>query len=297
MKLKIIHILVFFFISSTLFQSCQKKGSGGMETITVSIIPQKYFVEKIAGDLFEINVMIPPGASPATYDPTPGQMAALAGSVMYFKIGHIEFEKTWMDKITRDYPHLKVIDTSTGIEFIEDSTHAHTHSHHHDQGWIEPHIWMSPQNVIIIAKSIYEALSEYDSKNSEIYFNNYTDFVQKVEKLHVEIANKVDDLKSKSFIIYHPALTYFARDFGLNQIAVEVDGKDPSPQQMKKMIDKARAENIKLIFVQKQFDKTKAEVISQEIDGKIIQIDPLAYNWDQQLMEITNKLLEHLKQR
>jgi len=291
MKLKIFTIIAFFLAYTIILQSCRNEDFGDKKTITVSIIPQKFFVEKIAGDKFEINVMIPPGASPATYDPTPGQMAALAGSDIYFKIGHIEFEKTWINKIVRDYPQLEVVDTSKGIEFIEDSTHGH----HHHHGWIEPHIWMSPENIVIIAKSIFETLSGFDAENADFYEKNYNNFVGQVRALQVEIANKLTNLKSKSFIIYHPALTYFARDFGLDQIAVEIDGKDPSPMQMKKLIDKAREENIKVIFVQKQFDKTKAEIISKEINGTIVQIDPLDYRWDQQLLEITNKLAEHLK--
>ena len=206
--------------------------------ISVSILPQKYFVEKIAGDNFKINVLIPPGASPATYDPTPAQIVELAKSKIYFKIGHIEFEKNWLDKISIEYPELNIIDNSVGIDLLENKDSGSDHDHHH--GFIEPHTWMSPQNANIIASSIYEALLKLDKENESFYTNNYHLFISEIDSLNRRLSMQLQDIPSRSFIIYHPALTYFAEAYNLNQIPIEKEGKSPSAFHIKQIIDVAK---------------------------------------------------------
>jgi zinc transport system substrate-binding protein len=280
-------IMVFILIVLTM--SCHRsKPESDKPVITVSILPQKYFVEKITGDKYAINVMVPPGASHENYDPTPQQIVDLSKTILYFRIGNIDFENTWISKFTENYPNLKFINLSNGLDLIAN----HEDDHHHGQ--TEPHTWMSPANVKGIAKNIFETMVEIDNKNEKFYNDNYQHFLQEIDSLDKMIENRLKDKKSNSFIIYHPALTYYARDYGLNQLALEVDGKNPSVYHIRSIIDLALKENIKAVLVQKQFDKSKAELIVQEIGGKVIEIDPLNENWSQELTEITIKLSEAL---
>lgn len=155
---------------------------------------------------------------------------------------------------------------------------------------------MSPRNVKIIARNIFQALIETDEKNESFYKSNYNMFISEVEALDKSITNAMENLTSRKFIIYHPALTYFAADYGLEQIPIELEGKNPSPLHIKQITDLALKENIKAILVQEQFDKSKAETISKEINGEVIMIDPLDYNWPNQLLEISHKLSQALNQ-
>ncbi len=280
-KLFTILVVVFY-----LLNACTNKTDNSKAVISVSILPQKYFVEQIAGDHFDINVLIPPGASPASYDPTPSQIVELAKSKIYFKIGYIEFEKNWLDKISEEYPQLNIIDNSAGLDLIENQEHDQGHGHHH--GFIEPHTWMSPENVKIIARSIYEALLKFDNQNESFYTENYNRFILEIESLNQDISEQLQDASSRSFIIYHPALTYFAKAYKLLQLPIEIEGKNPSAYHIKQIIDSAKSQNIQIIFIQKQFDQEKAKIIASEINGNVIAIDPLDYNWPDQLRTIAN---------
>lgn len=277
--------------------SCTKKTGNHKAVISVSILPQKYFVEQIAGDHFEINVLIPPGASPASYDPTPSQIVELAKSQIYFKIGYIEFEKNWLDKISGEYPQLNIIDNSVGLDLIENQEYDQDHGHHH--GFIEPHTWMSPENVKIIARSIYEALLKFDNQSESYYTENYTRFILEIDSLDQDISTQLQHIPSRSFIIYHPALTYFAKAYKLQQLPIEIEGKNPSAYHIKQIIDTAISKNIQIVFIQKQFDQEKAKTIASEINGNVIPIDPLDYNWSDQLRTITSAFVpvsENIKQ-
>lgn len=253
--------------------------------ISVSILPQKYFVEQITGDHFEINVLIPPGASPASYDPSPRQIKDLETSSLYLKIGYIEFEKNWLNKMTESFPKLKVFDTSNGVKLLEDD-----HEHHHHGGWIEPHIWMSPKNAKIIAQNIYNALILLSQDDSLTFRKNLDIFQKKLDDIDNQIKAKLKNTESNTFIIYHPALTYYAHDYGLQQVSIEIDGKNPSARHIKQIIDLSKEKNIKLVFVQQQFDQTKAAGIANEINGEVVPIDPLAFDWESQITMITDKL-------
>jgi zinc transport system substrate-binding protein len=262
------------------------KHHSGKPLITVSILPQKYFVEKIAGDKYDVNVMVPPGASHENYDPTPKQIVGLSNAVVYFRVGNIDFEKTWIQKFSENYPDLKFVNLSKKLDLIESADD----NHHHGQ--TEPHTWMSPRNVKSMAKIIYETLVEMDMKNESFYTLNYKLFIQELDSLNELVRTKFQHSKSNSFIIYHPALTYYARDFGLIQWVIELEGKSPSVQHIRDLIDIAKREKIKAVLVQKQFDVSKAETIANEIGGIVIEIDPLNENWSKEIVDITNKLSE-----
>ncbi len=274
-----------------LITSCNPiREQNGKPVITVSIMPQKFFIEKIAGDKFLINVMVPPGASHENYDPTPGQIAALSHTDIYFRIGNIEFENVWINKFSDIYPDLNIVDLSTHLQLIRNPD---AHDNHAQS---EPHTWMSPGNVEIMAKDICETLVLIDRENEDYYKLKCDQFITEIDSINEIIKSKFQNIKSSGFIIYHPALTYYARDYGLNQYPLEIEGKSPSAFVIRQLIEISRKEKIRTIVVQKQFDQSKAQIIADETGGKIISIDPLDYNWSNQILEITNKLSSSLKE-
>ena len=276
----VILLLTFLVISGCNREQTKDKKS----LITVSILPQKYFVEKIAGDKFNINVLIPSGASPETYEPTPSQIIKLERSAVYFEIGYIELEVNRMKGYLKNKTDLRIVNCSDGINLIKK-----------EDRWVEPHIWMSPENVRVIAQNIYKGLIAIDPVSENLYKENLTKFLKEIDDIDNSIREELKNLKSRSFLIYHPALTYFAKDYGLTQIPVQIEGKTPSSKYMKTIIEKAKLEGITTIVVQQQFDIRKAKTIAKEIGGKIITINPLNYNWEEEMMNIAKKLKHSLQ--
>ncbi len=268
--------------------SCQ---SGKIEKednlLSVSILPQKYFIERIAGDDFKVNVLIPPGASPATYEPTPMQMTGVAKSVAYLRIGHIPFEHAWLSNLIEGAGEIEVVDLSKGIELVKGMV---KHGDHFHEGGIDPHVWSSPLSVEIIAKNTFETLVAYAPEKKNEYEKNYKAFLLELAELDQMALEAFKSKKGKSFMIFHPALSYLARDYGLNQISVELDGKEPSPTHMKNLVEEAKSKEIKQIFVQKQFNVENAKAIMAEIGGEVVQIDPLSEDWLVEMKRIINIL-------
>lgn len=258
--------------------------------ISVSILPQKYFVEKIAGELFNVNVMIPPGASPATYEPSPAQITSLSETDIYMKIGHTVFELSWMEKLASANDAMKLVDLSAGIDLIAEEHHHGSHVH----SSVDPHIWMSPANVKIMASGIKAVLTEQYPEHEDLFAENLGQFLEELDSLDTHIRSSLSQLESRNFMIYHPALSYFARDYDLHQHPMELEGKSPSPSYMKELVDEAREEEISVIFLQMQFDQHNAETIAKEIGAEIVQINPLDPDWHQQMLIITEKLAAKL---
>ena len=270
--------------------SCQPgETTNNKPVVSVSILPQKYFIERLAGDYVEVNVLIPPGASPATYEPTLTQLTKLDQSNVYMRIGHIGFELSWMDRIRSVNPDMKIIDLSSGVAMIhEEGNHREDH-HGHVHGGIDPHIWMSAINAKTIVDNIYQELILMLPDQKDSLKIRYLALEQELDSLHLLLTYSLGKLEQKSFLIYHPALTYFARDYGLNQYPLEIEGKTPSPAHLKKIIDLGRKENINSIFIQSQFDQRNAEVLADEIDAKIIPFNPLDEQWDKQMLYIAKQ--------
>lgn len=269
-----------------------KNHESQQESITVSILPQKYFVEKIVGNYFNINVMIPPGASPVTYEPTPKQMKDLMDSKVYIRIGHIEFEKSWMKKLQNINPDMAIVDQSKAAALIEpDYNDDHDHEGHHHHG-VDPHIWTSPKEVRKQIALIYDYFLNAYPEHKQEFTTNYNTLVNQIDTLDQYITKTLNPYKDKKFLIFHPALSYIARDYGLEQISIEIDGKEPTPANIQEIIQIAKAENIKVIFVQQQFSTHNARVIAEEIDGNVVQIDPLAYNWAESIQMIVDELAQ-----
>ncbi len=264
------------------------------QSVTVSVLPQKYFIERIVGDNLSINVMIPPGASPVTYEPTPKQMKELSASNLYIRIGHIEFEKSWMKKIRDINPEMLVVDQSVVANLIEpENSHQNEHEHegHHHHG-VDPHIWTSPKEVKKQVDFLYQYLIKTYPEFDPDFTKNYNSFIREIDSLDSYIIKQLKLCRGNKFMIFHPALSYFARDYGLVQISIEIDGKEPTSANIHEIIEVAKKEEIKVIFVQKQFSTHNAEVIAEEINGRVVQIDPLSYNWPESIKMIANEIVK-----
>ena len=255
--------------------------------ITVTIEPLRYFTEAIAGEHFKVVSMVPKGSSPESYDPTPQQLVALGNSQAYLRIGYIGFEQAWMNKLEANHPDMKVYDTSQGIDLIRSK--GHWHGDHFHEGGVEPHIWNSTRNASMMADNIYKALCELDSTHQEEYKH-------RLDSLKKTIARTDENVKailknaSTSFLIYHPALSYFARDYGLKQISIEEGGKEPSPAHLKELIELCKKEKIRVIFVQQEFDQRNAQLIADELGIKVVSINPLSYDWTEEMIRVAKSL-------
>lgn len=280
--------LISILLTASCNQGSKKQAESNEKHVLVSIVPQKYFVEQIAGNDFRVSVLIPPGASPHAYDPTPKQMMQIAGAGIYFYNGNLSFEEAWIGNLQDSYPNMKTISTSKGIPLIETGEMiAHGDHFHHGT---DPHTWLSPENAQTIAANILVGLSGEYPELKDTLKENYLSFVQKTDSLKHQIRAMLKDLPERKFMIFHPSLSYFARDYGLEQIPIETEGKEPSPAQLKETIKKARSANIRTIFIQQEFDSENARIIAEEIGGKVVQIDPLAENWDQNLIRIARAI-------
>ncbi|RXJ94655.1 cation ABC transporter substrate-binding protein [Malaciobacter molluscorum] len=275
--------------------------------VTVSIVPQKYFVEKIAKNKISVNVMVRPGFEPATYEPKASQMRKLASSSVYFSIG-VPFEKVWLEKFKNANKNLLIVDTSKSIDKLPMAAHHHhdehqhhedeeheSHEHHehesHEHGSLDPHIWLDPLLVKIQAKSIYETLVKIDSQNKEFYKTNYEEFIKEIDSLYMQIKNILKPVKGKTFMVFHPAWGYFAKRFDLKQMPIEIEGKEPKPSQLANLIEEAKEHNIKVVFVAPEFSQKSAKVIAKSIDGIAVAMSPLKANWSQNLIETAKQIV------
>ena len=245
-------------------------------TVTVTISPYKYFVDQIAKGKVDVNVMVPNGNNPETYEPYAQQMMELSKSALYLKVGSIGFEQTWMKKLQDNAPDMKVIDTSVGIKPAKTPG-----------GNIDPHVWMSCSNARIIASNILKALCELEPKNKAFFEKNYQSLLSIIDKRDSTIKEsftKDPDLVRK-FVIYHPILTYFARDYQLEQLAIEEEGREPSASQLKSLIEKARKEKIKFCLIQAEFANRNTTTFINESHTKPMDINPLQGDWNWAMQE------------
>jgi zinc transport system substrate-binding protein len=276
----------------------------GKLVLTVSILPQKYFVERIGGEHVAVNVMVAPGDSPHSYEPKPEQMTALSNSAAYFSIG-VDFEDAWLDKIAAANDDMLMVDLIGNIErrpmdslgHDEDAekhtdgegeghdedeeghNEEHADEHEDEEGNLDPHIWTSPALVKVMSQTIYETLAELDPEHADEYKANLDGFITDIETLEGDISGALDGAEGEKFFVYHPSWGYFARDFGLEQVPIEVGGTEPSASELAALIDEAKHEGAKIIFVQPEFSTRSAETIADEIGGSVILISPLDEDW------------------
>ena len=259
-------------------------------SVSVTIEPQRYFAEKIAGDKFKINCVVPAGQSPETYDPTPQQMVQVGKSQGYLRIGSIGFEQAWMDNIWNNNPGLKIFDLSEGIDLLKspEEEEEHDHHHHHHPGGVDPHTWSSISGAKVIAKNTLDAFVSLDPENKEYYQANYEQLTKEIGETEKTVSGLLHSLDNKT----HPALTYLANEYGLTQLCIEMDGKEPSPAQLKDLVETAREHNAKVVFIQREFDQKNAELIAKETGCRLIPINPLDYDWSKEMIHIAKSLAD-----
>ncbi|MDR1859711.1 MAG: zinc ABC transporter substrate-binding protein [Bacteroidales bacterium] len=264
-----------------LFSGCVSQSGDSRPVIAVTILPQQYFTGKIAGRGYAITVLVPPGASAETYTPSPSQMRSMAKASVWLRIGQVDFETGWADKIRQNCPALKIFDTSAQADWLHGS---------HEHGSVDPHIWMAPDEVKKIAVETCRALSETFPADKTLFEHNLAAFQVEIDLLDRQLQSIISKTVKHSFLIFHPALGYFARRYGLEQIPMELDGKEPSPRRLRELIDMARDSALHTVFIQKEFDVKNARQLADEIGGRVEIIDPLAEKWNEQLIIIANKI-------
>lgn len=268
-----------------------KPPEGGRLRVFVSILPQAFIVDQIAGGAVDVSVLVGPGQSPAFFEPSPQQMAELERADIYLRIG-VPFESQLVDKIARLWPELGVVDTRRGIDLVEaDHHHGGGHDHGNEP---DPHIWMDPGLVKIQAATVGEALIRLDSARADMYRSNLAAFTARLDSLDRELAGMLAPYRGERLYVFHPAFGYFARAYGLVQVPIEIEGKEPGSRRLAEFIERARAERVKIIFVQKQFSTRSAETIARAIGGTVVTIDPLAYDYSINLRTMAEDLLRAL---
>ena len=285
--------ILFLFIAAFTILNASK------QELTVSISPQKYFVQKIVKDKFDINVMVKPGASPHTYEPKSSQMKSLSNSKIYFYTG-VSFENAWLDKFKLSAKNTIFVDTAVGIEKLAMEAHSHEgeeHNEHkdeakhdHENEALDPHIWLDPILVKIQAKNIYDAIVKIDSQNSDFYKTNYEEFLKELDLIHNEIETILKPYENRAFMVFHPSWGYFAKRYNLEQISVEVEGKEPKPNELVELIKDAKIHDIKIVFVSPQFSQKTAKTISSSINAKVVSIDALDENWASSILSTAKEI-------
>ena len=279
--------------------------------VFVSILPQQYFVQQIGGKHVDVQVMVAPGASPATYEPKPQQMAALSKARLYFAIG-VPFETAWMDKIAAANSSMQVVHTEQGIHKQPMAAHHHEGEHHHEDehdgdadqhsedshhghGILDPHIWLSPPLVKVQVNTIMKALVAADPSHAADYERNGQHFLAEINTLDQDLKKIFAGQGGRRFMVFHPAWGYFAAAYGLVQVPVELEGKDPKPAQLQELIQYARQHHINVIFVQPQFSRRSAAIVAGEIGGRVVPADPLALNWMENLRQVAGEFAAALR--
>ncbi len=280
--------------------------------VFVSIVPQKFFVERIAGKLAQVSVMVLPGASPHTYEPKPRQLAALQSAKAYFAVGD-PFEAAWLPRFQAANPAMLVVRTDEGVDKMAMAAHRHEDEQgqeHADEaehaeepgrgdvdghGGLDPHIWLSPALVKIQAGNILAGLKAVDPDNAAAYEANHQAFLAELDALDARIRAILAGMQGKEFLVFHPSWGYFARDYGLVQTPIELEGKEPKPEALAKLVGHATERGIRAVFVQPQLSRAMANVVAEEIGAQVVVADPLAGNWNGNLIQVAEKLRAALR--
>jgi zinc transport system substrate-binding protein len=260
--------------------------------VFVSILPQKYFVERVGGKHVSVSVMVGPGQSPATYEPTPSQLSQLAEARLYFTIG-VEFEQAWMKRIAAANPAMRIVNMRRGIPGREVERSGSVPAP--QQRFADPHVWTSPPLVKAMAVNIQDALSQLDSVHRKVYRANCEAFAADLDRLDHDIRVLLENVRTRNFMVFHPAWGYFADTYGLKQIPIEAGGKEPGARSLADVIEIGRRERIRVIFVQAQFSRRAAETIAQAIGARVVVVDPLAEDYMGNLRQVARQFAEAMQ--
>lgn len=262
---------------------CGTKPVTNKQTITVSIRPQKYMLEKIVGNKWEVKCLLNNTANPESFDPGMTHLLNLESSKAYFRIGNIPFESAIINKVKNNNPGLHLYDNSEGISLL-----TGTHGHHSSD--TDPHTWTSIKNAKKIASNMYDAVVELDPSNRNYYAANLKRFLRELDSLYMQVDSMLRPVKGSSFVVWHPSLSYFARDYGLHQISLSPEGKEASVSMIKKSINRANKENARLFFYQKDVDSRQALSINEQLGAELVEIQPLSYEWEKEILNIANAI-------
>jgi zinc transport system substrate-binding protein len=268
--------------------------------VAVSIVPQEYFVKRIGGDKVTVNALIQPGVDPHTYEPKPEQLQRLSRAKAYFKVG-VSLEDAWKDRLASVNDRLLLVDTSQGVQKIPlTAEHDHDHDHGHEKEnhggkrTLDQHIWLSPKRVKVQVETIYKTLARLDPANEGFYKANFDTFARDLDALDKEIRQTLSGVKNRRFMVFHPEWGYFAKDYGLEMVAIESEGNEPSAAELARLISEAKKENIKVIFTQPEFSRKSADTIAREIGGRVIPISAFDENWSENLRSVARTMAGEL---
>lgn len=268
--------------------------------IATSILPQKALVDAIGGDKVNVIAMIPAGASPHSYEPKPLQMLSISKAKAYFTVG-VEFEEAWLNRFKSQNKKMIIIDSVYGIKKIEMAAHHHDEDEHeehhedHEHETLDPHVWTTPKNMIIMATNIKNALIKLDPSNKIVYTKNYIKLVGSLKQTDLQIKAILKNTpKGSKFMIFHPSWGYFAKEYGLIQLPIELEGKEPKAKDLAILISKAKKEHIKAIFVAPEFSAKSASQISKTLGIPVVKISNLGYNWHDFMISFA-KVVSHYK--
>lgn len=287
--MKYIHIMLTLAVLS--LTACGTGTKSDENVVFVTIEPLRYLTEQIAGPEWVVRTMVPSGTSPETYDPTPAQLVQLSNARAYISVGYLGFEQQWLDNLKENAPHVSFFSSGEGVVLLEG------HHHHHDgddeeeeEEGIDPHIWTSPRNFLLMAKNVCNMFSRMDGAHANEYMERFLALESSINHTDSIIRQQCAQHVQLAFVIYHPSLTYFAKDYNLQQISIEEGGKEPSPAQMKHLVEQCRENDVHTIFIQSEFNTQNAETLAKEIDGKMVSINPLSYDWNGEMLRIIESL-------
>jgi zinc transport system substrate-binding protein len=262
----------------------------GKVSAFVSILPQAFFVERIGGEHVAVQVLVGPGDSPATYEPTPKEMAQMAESDLYFAIG-VPFETAVLPRLRDSFKNLEIVETQAGIDRARLEGHEHEG---HEAEYLDPHVWLSPQHAKIIAKNIRDALSRIDPVHADDYASGLAKLVADLDETDTQVARHLQPVRGEELYVFHPAYGEFAEAYGLTQVAIEVEGQSPSAKQLAELIERARAHDVRAIFVQPQFSQRTANTVAEAVGAEVVILDPLSRDYLTNLKEMARRIRDAL---
>ncbi|RTJ55180.1 metal ABC transporter solute-binding protein, Zn/Mn family [Campylobacter jejuni] len=281
------------FYTFTQAKNFEQNQNNNSNLVSVSIAPQAFFVKKIAANTLDVNVILPPNNNEHNFEFKPSTMKKFEKSDIYFTIG-LEFEKVFTDKFKQIFPKLQVINMQKNIALIQThDTHEHSHEHKEHEHF-DPHTWLDPILVQTMALNIYNALIQKYPQNKNLYKQNLDKFLAELDSLNLQIASKLEKLKNREFVVYHPSWTYFAKRYNLTQIPVEILGKEPKSKDLQNLITLMKDKNLKVIFVQNGFPENAAKTLAKECDAQIYKIDHLSYDWENELLKTADAFSHNL---
>lgn len=280
-----------FSVLCLLFSACGRWGALRTEeekpTIVVAIEPLRYFAEALAGQEFQVVSLVPQGGNPESYDPTPGQLIDLASGKAYLGIPTIGFEAAWRSRLTQNAPHVPFFDVTKGIDLIHSADDYEESDHHHHHA-TDPHVWTSPWEALVVVENMAEALATIDTLHRADYRHRADSLGRKLLQLDSLFASRLQP--DMAFLSYHPTFSYLARRYGLHQLCIEEEGREPSPAHLAQIIEEGRRRGVRVVLVQPEFDVRHAAIIADELNARVVEVNPLSYEWDSQLLKVLEEM-------